>query len=99
MKDNINEMIRNLKDTTLRNEDAGLVETTLTRFTLMLQGQRDLLTVGNLILSELAPWSRPSKASLLMNGYRKGFVSDVAGQLPPAATANKAARFKLGRAW
>src|SRR5213595_1828490 len=55
LKDNINEMIRNLKDTTLRNEEQNWLKTNLTRFTRMLQGQRDLLAVGKLILSELAP--------------------------------------------
>src|SRR5438874_7470239 len=55
VKDNINEMIRNLRDTTLRNEEQNWLKTNLTRFTRMLQGQRDLLTVGKLILSELAP--------------------------------------------
>src|SRR5438477_401224 len=55
VKDNINEMIRNLKDTTLRNEEQNWLKTNLTKFTRMLQGQRDLLTVAKLILSELAP--------------------------------------------
>jgi HAMP domain-containing protein/signal transduction histidine kinase/ActR/RegA family two-component response regulator len=55
VKDNINEMIRNLKRTTLRNEEQDWLKTNLARFTRMLQGQRDLLTVGKLILSELAP--------------------------------------------
>jgi signal transduction histidine kinase/HAMP domain-containing protein/CheY-like chemotaxis protein len=55
VKDNINEMIRNLKDTTLRNDEQNWLKTNLAKFTRMLQGQRDLLTVGKLILSELAP--------------------------------------------
>ncbi|PYK50911.1 MAG: hybrid sensor histidine kinase/response regulator, partial [Verrucomicrobia bacterium] len=55
VKDNINEMIRNLRDTTLRNEEQNWLKTNLTKFTRMLQGQRDFLTVGKLILSELAP--------------------------------------------
>ncbi|HWH92098.1 MAG TPA: HAMP domain-containing protein, partial [Candidatus Binatia bacterium] len=55
VKDNINEMIRNLKDTTLRNQEQDWLKTNLAKFTRMLQGQRDLLTVGKLILSELAP--------------------------------------------
>jgi HAMP domain-containing protein/signal transduction histidine kinase/CheY-like chemotaxis protein len=55
VKDNINEMIRNLRDTTLRNEEQDWLKTNLTRFTRMLQGQRDFLTIGKLILSELAP--------------------------------------------
>ncbi len=55
VKDNINEMIRNLKRTTSRNEEQDWLKTNLTKFTRMLQGQRDLLTVARLILSELAP--------------------------------------------
>jgi HAMP domain-containing protein/signal transduction histidine kinase/ActR/RegA family two-component response regulator len=55
VKDNINEMIRNLKDTTLRTEEQDWLKTNLAKFTRMLQGQRDLLTVSKLILSELAP--------------------------------------------
>jgi len=55
VKDNINEMIRNLRDTTLRNKEQDWLKTNLTEFTRMLQGQRDFLTVGKLILSELAP--------------------------------------------
>src|SRR5205807_6224545 len=55
VKDNINEMIRNLKDTTLRNDEQDWLKTNLAKFSRMLQGQRDLLTVGKLILSELAP--------------------------------------------
>ena len=55
VKDNINEMIRNLKDTTLRNKEQDWLKTNLANFTRMLQGQRDLLTVAKLTLSELAP--------------------------------------------
>ncbi len=55
LKDNINEMIRNLKDTTLKNAEQDWLKTNLAKFSRMLQGQKDLLTVGRLILSELAP--------------------------------------------
>src|SRR5207248_6438461 len=55
LKDNINEMIRNLKDTTLKNSEQDWLKTNLAKFSRMLQGQRDLLTVGRMVLSELAP--------------------------------------------
>ncbi len=55
LKDTINEMIRNLKDTTLKNAEQDWLKTNLAKFTRMLQGQKDLLTVGRMILSELAP--------------------------------------------
>src|SRR3712207_673277 len=49
------EMIRNLKEQTLKNAEQDWLKTNLARFTRMLQGERDLATVSNLILSELAP--------------------------------------------
>ncbi|MDX6804560.1 HAMP domain-containing protein [Terrihabitans rhizophilus] len=55
LKDNINEMIRNLRDTTLKNAEQDWLKTNLAKFTRMLQGERDLATVSNLILSEIAP--------------------------------------------
>jgi signal transduction histidine kinase/CheY-like chemotaxis protein/HAMP domain-containing protein len=55
LKDTINEMIRNLKDTTQKNTEQDWLKTNLAKFSRMLQGQRDLATVGRLILSELAP--------------------------------------------
>ncbi|MGK6356733.1 HAMP domain-containing protein [Sphingomonas sp. DT-207] len=55
LKDNINEMIRNLKEQTLKNAEQDWLKTNLARFSRMLQGERDLTTVSNLIMSELAP--------------------------------------------
>jgi signal transduction histidine kinase/HAMP domain-containing protein/CheY-like chemotaxis protein len=55
LKDNINEMIRNLKETTQKNAQQDWLKTNLARFTRLLQGQRDLAAVTRLILSELAP--------------------------------------------
>ncbi|MEN3294717.1 MAG: hypothetical protein V7642_3970, partial [Burkholderiales bacterium] len=55
LKDNINEMIRNLKETTQKNAQQDWLKTNLARFTRLLQGQRDLDAVSNVILSELAP--------------------------------------------
>jgi HAMP domain-containing protein/CheY-like chemotaxis protein/signal transduction histidine kinase len=55
LKDNINEMILNLKDTTQKNMEQDWLKTNLARFTRMLQGQRDMTTVAQMVLSELAP--------------------------------------------
>jgi HAMP domain-containing protein/CheY-like chemotaxis protein/signal transduction histidine kinase len=55
LKNNINEMIRNLKDTTQKNKEQDWLKTNLARFSSMLQGQRDMATVADMILSELAP--------------------------------------------
>ncbi|HEX4040346.1 MAG TPA: response regulator, partial [Xanthobacteraceae bacterium] len=55
LKDNINTMIDNLRLTTDRNTEQDWLKTNLARFTNMLQGQRDLATVGKMLLSEMAP--------------------------------------------
>jgi signal transduction histidine kinase/HAMP domain-containing protein/DNA-binding response OmpR family regulator len=55
LKDTINEMIRNLRDTTLKNKEQDWLKTNLAKFSRLLQGQKDLVTVGQTILSELAP--------------------------------------------
>jgi signal transduction histidine kinase/CheY-like chemotaxis protein/HAMP domain-containing protein len=55
LKDKLNEMIRNLRETTRQNIEQDWLKTNLERFTRMLQGQRDLAAVSSMILSELAP--------------------------------------------
>jgi len=55
LKDNVNQMISTLKDTTQRNEEQDWLKTNLARFTRMLQGQRDVETVAQMIMSELTP--------------------------------------------
>ena len=54
LKDTINQMIANLKQTTLRNQEQDWLKSNLAKFTQMLQGQKDLKTVTRRILSELA---------------------------------------------
>jgi HAMP domain-containing protein/CheY-like chemotaxis protein/signal transduction histidine kinase len=55
LKDTINQMIGNLKETTGRNEEQDWLKSNLARISAMLQGQRDLKAVSGLIMSELTP--------------------------------------------
>ncbi|HXE64616.1 MAG TPA: HAMP domain-containing protein [Bryobacteraceae bacterium] len=55
LKDNINEMIVNLAATTRKNNNQDWLKTNIAKFTGMMQGQRDLLAVAQLLLSELTP--------------------------------------------
>jgi len=55
LTENVNEMIRNLRDTTRKSAEQDWLKTNLARFTGMLQGQKDIKTVAKLIMSELAP--------------------------------------------
>jgi hypothetical protein len=62
-------MIRNLKDTTQKNTEQDWLKTNLAKFSRMLQGQKDLVTVGQLILSELAPVVGAQQAEFYVMGY------------------------------
>jgi HAMP domain-containing protein/signal transduction histidine kinase/CheY-like chemotaxis protein len=66
LKDNVNEMIRNLRDTTLKNAEQDWLKTNLAKFTRMLQGERDLTTVSNMILSEIAPLVNAQQGAFYM---------------------------------
>ncbi|MDB5953803.1 response regulator, partial [Ramlibacter sp.] len=69
LKDTINEMIRNLRDTTQVNTEQDWLKTNLAKFSRMLQGQRDLVAVGHLILSELAPVVSAQQAEFYVLRY------------------------------
>jgi signal transduction histidine kinase/HAMP domain-containing protein len=64
LKDNINEMISNLRETTEHNREQNWLKTNLARFAGMLQGQRELGTVGEMLLSELAPLVRAHQGTI-----------------------------------
>jgi len=72
LKDNINEMILNLKDTTQKNTEQDWLKTNLARFTRMLQGQRDMKTVAQMVLSELAPLVEAQQGVFYVNGSDNG---------------------------
>ena len=100
LKDKLNEMIRNLRETTRQNTEQDWLKTNLERFTRMLQGQRDLATVSNMILSELAPLvSAPARRLLRARRRRATAASRCCGSRP--ATASRSAstspsEFRLG---
>jgi hypothetical protein len=55
LKENVNQMIANLRETTERNAEQDWLNSNLARFSGMMQGQRDLQAVSRLIMSELTP--------------------------------------------
>ena len=76
LKDNLNTMIDNLRLTTDRNTEQDWLKTNLARFTGMLQGQREITTVGRMLLSELAP---------LVNA-QQGVLYQMAADVPGSMT-------------
>jgi HAMP domain-containing protein/signal transduction histidine kinase/CheY-like chemotaxis protein len=72
LKDNINEMILNLKETTRKNTEQDWLKTNVARFTNMLQGQRDLIAVARMILSELSPLVKAHQGVFYINENSEG---------------------------
>ncbi|WP_312485192.1 HAMP domain-containing protein [Massilia timonae] len=87
LKDNVNQMIRNLKQTTERNTEQDWLKTNLARLNRMLQGQRDIMTVSRMLLSELAPLVAAQHAVLyLMQAPRHGKAAPGASGSTPMLT-------------
>jgi signal transduction histidine kinase/HAMP domain-containing protein/ActR/RegA family two-component response regulator len=55
LKDNINLMVANLRETTRKNREQDWLNTNLARLGSLMQGHRDPLEVARLIMSELTP--------------------------------------------
>ncbi|HEX9563430.1 MAG TPA: HAMP domain-containing protein [Gemmatimonadaceae bacterium] len=85
LSDNINTMIDNLRATTERNEEQDWLKTNLAKFTRMLQGQRELVTVGGMLLSELTP----------LVGAQQGAIYQVKRAEPGDATMRDEAELVL----
>ncbi|WP_408638215.1 HAMP domain-containing protein [Nonomuraea corallina] len=55
LKDNINSMVKSLRETTRANQEQDWLKSNLARMSSLIQGHRDLSTVAELVLNELAP--------------------------------------------
>ncbi|MBW4557454.1 MAG: HAMP domain-containing protein [Trichormus sp. ATA11-4-KO1] len=97
LKDNINQMIANLRETTQKNTEQDWLKTNLAKFTRMLQGQRDLETVSKLILSELAPLVRAQHGVFyLMNTEENSVYLKLLSSYAYRERKHLANRFYLG---
>ena len=96
LSNTINEMIRNLRDTTQKNTEQDWLKTNLAKFSRMLQGQRDLTNVGRMVLSELCPVVAAQHAEFyVLDARRRAAAAHPAGQLrlggPGGASASGSA--------
>ncbi|MCU1680101.1 MAG: two-component system sensor kinase, partial [Amycolatopsis sp.] len=66
LKDNINQMIANLKETTRTNREQDWLKTNLARFSGLMQGHRDVDTMASVILSELTPLVSAQQAAFYL---------------------------------
>ena len=99
LKDNINTMISNLRETTESNREQDWLKTNLARFTGMLQGQRELNTVGQMLLSELAPLVSAQQGAIYHLDRRRRATPQLQAAVPATptrATASCRRRSALG---
>jgi len=67
LKDRINEMIANLRDTTQQNAEQDWLKTNLARISGAMQGQRDLGAVSRLVMSEVTPLVDAQHGAFFLN--------------------------------
>ncbi len=67
LKNNLNLMIANLRETTERNTEQDWLKTNLAKFSRMMQGQKDLDAVARLIMSELTPLVQARQGAFFVN--------------------------------
>ena len=82
LKDNINTMVRNLRETTEANEQRRWLQTSLARIAGLMQGQRDLAVVAELIMDELIPLVGAQHGAFFLaeGGIGQGGVGQNGGQ-------------------
>ena len=98
LKDNINAMIGNLRATTERNTEQDWLKTNLAKFSRMMQGQRDLVTVGKLLLSELAPLvnAHQSIVYVIEGADQTSYLKELASYADEAFDGREPRRYGLG---
>ncbi len=97
LKDNINQMIVNLKETTQKNTEQDWLKTNLAKFSGMMQGQKNLEAVSRLIMSELTPLvSAHHGAFFLMDTEDGAPVAKLTSSYAYRERKNVGNRFRLG---
>ena len=98
LKDNLNQMIANLRDTTQKNAEEDWLKTNLARISGLMQGQRDKQAVSQLIMSELTPSVSASHGAFYLNEAKDGEDPSLALLASYGFTERKrlANRFHLG---
>ncbi|MFL5843565.1 MAG: response regulator, partial [Solirubrobacteraceae bacterium] len=66
LKDRVNQMIANLRDTTKQNAEQDWLNTNLARISSLMQGQRDLQTVTRMLMSEISPLVKAQHGAFFM---------------------------------
>jgi signal transduction histidine kinase/HAMP domain-containing protein/ActR/RegA family two-component response regulator len=82
LRDNINQMILTLRETTKENAEQGWLDSNLARISGLLQGQRDLGEVSKMIMNEVAPLVNAQVGAFFLPVDK---ISDLSGSTEQAA--------------
>jgi len=96
LKDNINQMIANLGETTLKNAEQDWLKSNLARTGGLLQGQRNLDMVCQLIMSELTPLVAAQHGAMYVHKSAEGGPPELTLFAHYGVTAEVPERFELG---
>jgi HAMP domain-containing protein/CheY-like chemotaxis protein len=96
LKVNLNRMIGNLRETTERNQEQDWLKTNLARFSRLMQGQRDLESVSNLIMSELSPLVQAQHGTFFIRDDNEGGVLRLIASYAYKERKNVSSRFHPG---
>ena len=97
LKDNINQMIVNLKETTQKNTEQDWLKTNLAKFSSTMQGQKGLETVSQMIMSRLTPLvSAQHGAFFIMENEPMGPVLKLTSTYGYRERKGIANRFRVG---
>src|SRR5207302_699427 len=97
LKNNINQMIVNLRETTQKNQEQDWLKTNLAKFSSMMQGQKNLDTVSRLIMSQLTPLVSAHHGAFFMMEQEEGApVLKLAATYAYKERKSLSNRFRLG---
>ncbi|WP_438939717.1 HAMP domain-containing protein [Catenulispora pinisilvae] len=99
LKNNINQMIGNLRETTRRNDQQDWLNTNLARMSGMMQGQRDLDAVSAMIMSELTPLVNAQYGAFYLARKESGakVLNLIASYGVDRESPDVTSRFRLGQ--
>ena len=96
LKERVNQMIVNLRETTQKNREQDWLKTNLAKFSGMMQGQKNLESVSSMIMSELTPLVQASHGAFFVMDEVEGKTLRLLATYAYKERKHVANRFRLG---
>jgi CheY-like chemotaxis protein/signal transduction histidine kinase/HAMP domain-containing protein len=96
LKERVNQMIVNLRETTQKNLEQDWLKTNLAKFSGMMQGQKSLESVSRMIMSELTPLVQASHGAFFFMDEGEGKILRLLATYAYKERKHVANRFRLG---